>query len=174
MELKKIDPTKIDGNFIEMIGVDWMLITSGGIDSFNMMTASWGGIGYIWGFPAATVYVRPTRYTKQWIDRTHTLTLTFFPDKYKKELTMLGTKSGRDMDKMKDSGLTPIKLPTGDVGYQEAALTLVCRVVYAQEMEQKCFDDPSIMPKWYPKGPADLHTLYITEITAAYHRTGLF
>ena len=84
MTLKQIDPTKIDDKFIDMIGNEWMLITSGNMDSFNMMTASWGFLGYMWGLPAATCFLRPTRYTKEWVDRTHSFTISFFPDKYKK------------------------------------------------------------------------------------------
>lgn len=174
MALKQISPLEIDGKLINMIGNEWMLITSGNIDSFNMMTASWGFVGDIWGFPAAAVVIRPTRYTKEWVDKTLSYTLTFFPEKYRKILSELGTKSGRDMDKMHQSGLHPITLPTGDITYEEASLTLVCRVVYNQEMKQSCFVDKAIMPKWYPKGPDDLHTLYIGEITAAYKHHSQF
>ena len=168
MTLKQINPTDVDGKLIDMIGTKWVLVTSGTIDSFNMMTASWGFAGFIWGFPAALCVIRPTRYTKKWIDETHTYTLTFFPEKYKKQLSLLGSKSGREMDKMHDSGLTPIPLPTGDVGYEEATLTLVCRVAYAQNMDESDFFDKSVMPRWYPKGASDLHTMYIGQIVAAY------
>lgn len=170
MTLKQINPADINGKLIDMIGNQWMLVTSGTIDSFNMMTASWGFLGYIWGFPAAMCVIRPTRYTKEWLDKTHSYTLTFFPDKYKKALSVLGSKSGRDMDKMHESGLTPVPLPTGDVGYEEATLTIVCRVAYEQNMTQASFLDKSVMPRWYPKGPSDLHTMYIGQIIAAYHK----
>ena len=168
MTLKQIDPTKIDDKFIDMIGNEWMLITSGNMDSFNMMTASWGFLGYMWGLPAATCFLRPTRYTKEWVDRTHSFTISFFPDKYKKILTTLGSKSGREIDKMHESGLTPIQLPTGDVTYKEATLTLVCRVMYHQTLDAKGFIDTTVMPKWYPLGATDLHTMYIGQIQAAY------
>lgn len=175
MTLKQLDPLKLDGKYIDMIGNDWMLVTSGNLDSFNMMTASWGFLGFMWGLPSATIFVRPTRYTKEWIEKTHSFTLTLFPDKYKKILSTLGSKSGRDMDKMKDSGLTPIGLPTGDVTYKEATLTIVCRVMYKQPLAEKGFIDPTIMPKWYPLGADDLHTMYIAQIQAVYQRpTGLF
>ncbi len=175
MTLKQIDANKIDGNFIKMIGQDWMLITSGTPESFNMMTASWGFAGFMWGLPATSVFVRPSRYTKEFIDRTHSYTLSFFPDKYKKILTELGTKSGTEMNKMTDSGLTPIQLPTGDMTFQEATLTIVCHVMYKLPLEEQGFVDNSIMPKWYPKGPTDLHTQYIGQIVAAYvQKTGIF
>jgi len=175
MTLKQIDPTRIDDNFIRMIGNDWMLVTSGTPDSFNMMTASWGFAGFIWGLPATAVFVRPTRYTKKFIDRSHAYTLTFFPEKYKKILTTLGTKSGRDINKMTDSGLTPIQLPTGDMSFQEAELTIVCHVMYEAPLREGAFIDSSLMPKWYPLGAGDLHTMYVGQIIAAYsHKSGIF
>lgn len=176
MTLKQIDPMKIDANFIEAIGKDWMLVTSGNQQSFNMMTASWGFAGFIWGLPATAIVIRPTRYTKEWIDRCHTYTLAFFPEKYKKQLSVLGSKSGRDMNKMTESGLTPISLPTGDMTYEEATLTIVCRVMFSQAFNEESFLDTSILPKWYPLGPGDLHTMYIGEIQAVYQKpkSGLF
>lgn len=175
MTLKQIDPNKIDGNFIKMIGQDWMLVTSGTMESFNMMTASWGFAGYMWGLPATSIFVRPTRYTKEFIDRTNSYTLSFFPDKYKKILTELGTKSGHDMDKMTKSGLTPIQLPTGDITFQEATLTIVCHVMYKSPLQESGFVDNTVMPKWYPKGATDLHTQYIGQIVGAFApKTGLF
>lgn len=175
MTLKQIDPTKIDDNFIKMIGQDWMLITSGGPDNFNMMTASWGFAGFIWGMPSAAIFIRPSRYTKEFVDKTHAFTISFFPEKYKKILTELGTKSGHEMDKMTKSGLTPIQLPTGDMTFKEATLTLACHVTYKQPLTAAGFLDQSLMPKWYPKGEGDLHTMYIGQILAAYlQKNGLF
>lgn len=171
MSLKQINPSDIDGKVIDMIGNQWMLVTSGNMQSFNMMTASWGYLGFMWGFPSAVCFLRPTRYTKEWIDRTHTFILSFFPDKYRKALSKLGTESGRDMDKMRKSGLTPMQLPTGDVGYEEASLTIVCHVAFAQDLKEDGFIDKSIMPKWYPKGATDLHTMYVGQIVAAFRHT---
>lgn len=175
MTLKQIDPQKIDNNFIKMIGQDWMLVTSGTPDYFNMMTASWGFAGFMWGLPATAIFVRPTRYTKQFIDKTHSYTLSFFSDKYKKILTELGTKSGTEMDKMHKSGLTAIQLPTGDMTFKEAALTIVCRVMYEQPLKEAGFLDNALLPKWYPKGVTDLHTMYIGQIQSVFsQKTGIF
>lgn len=170
VELKQIEADKIDLNFIEAIGKDWMLVTSGNQQSFNMMTASWGFAGYMWGMPSTAIVIRPTRFTKEFIDKLHTYTLSFFPDKYKKILSVLGSKSGREIDKMKESGLTPMQLPTGDIGYEEASLTIACRVVYARPIDETGFLDSAIMPKWYPAGAEDLHALYIGEIQAVYQK----
>lgn len=176
MILKQIAPDKLDLNMIEAIGKDWMLVTSGNQQSFNMMTASWGFAGFIWGLPATAIVVRPSRFTKEFIDRSHSYTLSFFPPKYKNILSKLGTVSGRDVNKMSDSGLTPVQLPTGDMGYEEANFMIACRVMYAQPLSENGFLDPTLMPKWYPEGPSDLHTLYVGEIQAVYEKgkTGFF
>lgn len=175
MTLKQIDPTNIDDNFIKMIGQEWMLVTAGTPESFNMMTASWGFAGYIWGLPATSIFIRPTRYTKEFVERSNAYTLSFFPEKYKKVLTELGTKSGREMNKMTESGLTPIQLPTGDMTFREASLTLVCHVMYKAPLVENGFVDTTVLPKWYPKGVTDLHTMYVGQIVAAYvQKTGLF
>lgn len=172
MTIKQINPEKIDLNFIEAIGKDWMLVTSGTKESFNMMTASWGFAGYMWGLPATAIVIRPTRHTKTFIDTAHNYTLSFYPDKYKKILQTLGTKSGRDINKMTESGLTPMQLPTGDISFEEATLSIACRVMFQQKLDEGGFIDPSLFPKWYPKGSDDLHTLYIGEIQAVYKKSG--
>ena len=166
--MRKIDPSEITDNAIDLIGRQWMLVTSGDIKSFNMMTASWGMIGVMWNLPVATCVIRPSRYTHQWVERTMRYTLTFFDSRYKKILGELGTKSGRDMDKMHDSGLTPIALPSGDISYAEARLTLVCEVVYRKQYSEDGFIDKSLLPKWYPEGLDNLHTMYIGHIVEAY------
>ena len=102
----------------------WALLTAGNEEKFNTMTVSWGGLGTIWNKPAATVYVRTSRYTHEFLDQNEYFTLSFYPEEYRKILGVLGSKSGREMDKMKDSGLTPVK--TGEsVSFEEAQVTLL-------------------------------------------------
>ena len=164
----KIDPSEITDNVIDLIGRQWMLVTSGDRNSFNMMTASWGMIGVMWNLPVATCVIRPSRYTDNWVEQTMRYTLTFFDQRYKKILGILGTKSGRDMDKMHASGLTPMELPSGDITYSEAKLTLVCEVVYRKQYSADGFIDKSLLPKWYPEGLDNLHKMYIGHIVEAY------
>ena len=173
--MKEIQVSELNENMIERIGKEWMLVTSGDKDSFNTMTASWGGIGFIWRKPVAVTVVRDSRLTHQFIERTHRFTLAFFDGDYRKQLSTLGTKSGRDMDKMHDSGLTPYELPSGAMTFKEAWLTLECEVLYKDEIKEANFLDKSIPEKFYTPDQGGYHTAYIGEIKHAYkNRTSIF
>lgn len=158
---QSVDPKSLDQNVFSLIGDQWMLITAGTGEALNTMTASWGGLGVIWGAPAATCYIRPQRYTKEFVDREEYFTLTFFPEEYRKALSLCGSKSGREIDKVKECGFTVKTASCGAPYFEEAELVLVCRKRFAQAM------DPSNIPqeikeKWYPQ--KDYHTMYIGEI----------
>ena len=159
--LKPVDIKTLDGNVFSQIGDQWMLITAGSAEDCNTMTASWGGLGVLWGAPAATCYIRPQRYTKQYVDREEYFTLTFFGEEWRKQLTLCGTKSGRDVNKVKECGFTVKMAECGAPYFEEAELVLVCRKRFSQEM------DPANIPEdvkktQYPN--QDYHTLYIGEI----------
>ena len=104
--MKKIEPKEIQDNAVQLIGDDWMLVTAGSPEHFNMMTASWGGLGFMWKKPVAFVVIRPQRHTFRFIEAGDELTLSFFSHEYHKALTVCGTTSGRDTDKVAASGLT--------------------------------------------------------------------
>lgn len=156
-----VDPKSLDQNVFSLIGDQWMLITAGTADQCNTMTASWGGLGVIWGAPAATCYIRPQRYTKEFVDREEYFTLTFFPEEYRKALSLCGSKSGREIDKVKECGFTVKTAACGAPYFEEAELVLVCRKRFAQEMDPNNIPQ-EIKEKWYPQ--QDYHTLYIGEI----------
>lgn len=138
----------------------WALLTAGDENKFNTMTISWGGLGTIWNKPVATVYVRESRYTHEFMDNNEYFTVSFYPEDCKKQLGVLGSKSGRDIDKIHDSGLTPVK--AGDsVSFKEAELTLVCRKLFMQRLEEKNMPD-DIVKKFY--STHDLHDMYIGEV----------
>ena len=146
----------------ELIGEQWMLITAGGRDSFNTMTASWGGFGWLWNKPVAFIFVRPERYTHDFLDSSDKVTLSFFPESCRKALQICGSKSGRDCDKVKEAGLTPAVLEGGAVTFAEARLTLDCRKLLKTDMKKDEFIDADIPGKWY--GNAGLHSVYVLEI----------
>ena len=163
--LKKIAVKELKENVFSLIGDEWMLITAGGAEGRNTMTASWGGLGVLWGEPAATIYVRPQRYTKEFIDREEYFTLSFFGSDYRKELALCGAKSGRELDKVKECGFT-VARGEGDAPYfEQARLVLVCRKVYAQELDPVAMPD-QVKEKWYPQ--SDFHTMYIGQIVEVY------
>lgn len=147
-----------------MIGNEWMLITAGDSHAFNTMTASWGGIGVLWGKNVATVYIRPERFTKEFVDQNGLFTLSFFDETYRKALQFCGSNSGRDCDKTKETGLTPW-FTDNTTAFQEAKLVLICRKLYSQKLTPECTIDPEIK-KWYQK--EGWHTMYVAEICKAY------
>ena len=113
---EKIDPRELDGNVFRRIGDQWMLVTAGDRSGCNTMTASWGGLGVLWGEPVATAYVRPQRYTKEFIDREKYFSLSFYDEKFRKQLALCGAKSGRDIDKVKECNFT-VEYGLGDTHY---------------------------------------------------------
>ncbi|MGN0985006.1 MAG: flavin reductase family protein [Candidatus Enterenecus sp.] len=160
---KKVDPRTLNFNVFSAIGDQWMLITAGTAEQCNTMTASWGGLGVLWGKPMATAYIRPQRYTKRFVDENEYFTLSFFPEEYRKALSLCGTKSGRDIDKVKECGFTVCSGEGGAPYFEQAELVLVCRKRMAMPM------DPAAMPedvkeKWYD---GDYHTIYWGEIVEA-------
>lgn len=160
--LKKLDLKRLDGNVFSMIGEQWMLITAGTAERCNTMTASWGGLGILWGRPVATCYIRPQRYTREFVEREEYFTLSFFGEERRDTLKLCGSRSGREVDKVKECGFTVETADGGAPYFGEAELVLVCRKLYRQEMTEECFLDRTVLEKNYPNN--DLHTVYIGEI----------
>ncbi|MBR5240753.1 MAG: flavin reductase family protein [Muribaculaceae bacterium] len=160
--MQEITIDKFNENVINLIGKDWCLITAGEIDHFNTMTASWGSIGFLWNKPVVTIFIRPQRYTYGFIEKAESFTLSFFKEEYRKALTLCGTKSGRDIDKAKEAGITPFA-PTEDcVAFKEARLVMKCKKLYKSLLTEESFIDKSIIPAWYKDG--DFHYVYVAEI----------
>lgn len=138
----------------------WALLTAGAKESFNSMTISWGSLGTLWNKPVATVYVRQSRYTHDFMDDNEYFTVSFYPEENKKQLGVLGSKSGRDMDKMTGSGLTPVEVGES-VSFKEAEVTLLCRKLFMQRLDiDKMPAD--VVSAFYAGG--DPHDMYIGEV----------
>lgn len=159
--MKTIKPEELKDNVFDLIGKQWMLVGASDGEKANAMTASWGGAGVLWGKNVAFVFVRPQRYTKEFIDRSDKISLSFFTEDYRKMLSYMGTVSGRDEDKIEKSNLH-VSLEEGAPVFEESRMTFVCRKLYEQEMEESCFTDTAQIEKWYP-GKA-YHTMYVVEI----------
>ena len=159
---QEIKPEEITDNAIKLIGKDWMLITAGTLARFNMMTASWGGMGNLWRGPVAFAFVRPQRFTFPLMEQNAYFTLTFYDESYRETLNFCGTHSGRDVDKVAATGLTPVAGETGAVYFAEARLVLECRKVYAQYLKGENFVVSEFDDKFYPT--KDYHRLYVGEI----------
>jgi len=152
-------------NAFDLIGKEWMLVTAGTKKKFNTMTASWGGIGWLWNRPVAFVFVRPERYTHEFVEREARLTLSFYGEEYRDALKLCGSKSGRDTDKVAATGLTPCELESGAMTFAEARLTLDCRKLFKASMAEANFVDAEILKRWYNDQPGgSLHDVYVVEI----------
>ncbi len=148
----------------EAIGQKWALVTAQKDGQVNTMTASWGGIGVLWGKNVVTVYIRPQRYTREFIESSDYFTFTLF-DGYKKELAVLGTKSGRDGDKIAEVGFH-IETAGGQPTFREGKTAIVCRKLFCSLMQPEQFVDQSLIPLNYPT--KDFHYIYIGEIVGIY------
>lgn len=158
----EITSKEIRENIFEMIGSKWMLVSAKKSDGkVNAMTASWGGMGVMWGKDVAFVVIRPQRYTKEFVDEAESFSLTFFDSSYKKMLGYMGSVSGRDEDKMAKSGLTVLD-DKGVPYYEECETAIICKKLFNQELTQDSFLFEDTINKWYPD--KDYHTLYIGEI----------
>ena len=144
------------------IGKEWALISAGDKNKCNTMTVSWGGVGVLWGKNVVYIFIRDSRYTKEFIDNGEFFSMSFFDEKYRDALSYCGKESGRNVDdKFKGAGLTPAfrhNIPYPD----EANLVLLCHKMAAVPITEDTFVDPQIMPKWYSDN--DMHVMYVGEI----------
>jgi flavin reductase (DIM6/NTAB) family NADH-FMN oxidoreductase RutF len=151
----------------KLVAEDWMLVTAGKIERWNTMTASWGGFGELWGMDVAFIFVRPSRYTFSFLEEGDGFTLSFFGEGMRDALNICGSKSGRDVDKAKAAGISPLELAPSRVAFGEARLALACRKLYAQNLDEELFIDPAIAGN-YPQG--DIHRLYVGAIEGAWKK----
>lgn len=161
--MKKINAEQLQDNPFKLIGKDWMLITAEKDGKINTMTASWGGVGILWGKNVATVYIRKSRYTKEFVDGTDHFSLCVLPESFRDKLAYCGKISGRDEDKIAKCGFT-VNHEENVPYFEEARLVLKCRKLYVQEMKAECFDENAkgIIDACYKDN--DWHVMYIGEI----------
>ena len=165
MNFQQIAVTDLNINPFGAIGQDWMLVTAGDEELANTMTASWGGLGVLWGQDVAFVFIRPQRYTKQFMDAKGCFSLSFF-DGYKQEMGVLGSVSGRDRDKIAEVGMQ-LTMIDGVPAFEEAKLVLVLDTLYTDEVKaDKFLPAAQDMLKWYPD--EDFHTVYVAKIRGVY------
>lgn len=156
---KEITAKEIKGNIIEKIANEWMLISAGDEKGYNMMTASWGFMGEMWGQDTAVAMVRPQRYTMEFIEKSGFYTLSFYGDN-KDIHKVCGSKSGRDVDKTALTGLTPV-FSDNTVYFEEANLVIICKKQYVDSLKQENFKDTELI-KWYEN--KDFHNMIFGKI----------
>ncbi len=167
MSFKKISLSELSFNPFEKIAKEWMLLTGGTPENFNTMTASWGQLGVLWNKDVLTCYIRPNRHTYGFVEEGETFTASFFGGEYRQALSFCGSHSGRDCDKMKETGLIPAEIE-GAVGFEQADMVLVCRKLYSYNLEEKGFlTNDGIPEKFFGEGNP-YHKAYISEIVGVY------
>ena len=165
--MEKINVKELNDNVFETIGKEWMLVCAGNKDKFNMMTANWGGIGYLWNKPVVYVFVRPERYTFEFTEKQDYFTISFLGNENKDIHAVCGSKSGRNIDKVTEAGLIPHFTELGNVTFEQSRLTLECKKLYSDVIKEENFIDQYIFEKWYTtKG--NPHVMYVAEIVNAW------
>ncbi|MCR4615456.1 MAG: flavin reductase family protein [Clostridiales bacterium] len=160
MSFKEINIRDLKESPVKMISEDWTLISAGNADGWNTMTASWGGVGELWNKDVAFIFIRPQRYTYEFIEKSEYFTLSFFGGEKRDELALCGSVSGRDVNKAEKTGFTPVF--DGDSVYiQQAKTVIVCRKLAFLDIDPKGFLNDKIMA-CYTNG--DYHRMYVGQI----------
>jgi flavin reductase (DIM6/NTAB) family NADH-FMN oxidoreductase RutF len=158
---KRLSPEELNESAFRLIGKDWMLVAAGDSEHYNMMTASWGGFGILWNKPVVTVFIRPHRYTYEFVEKNDYFSISFFTESFRKTLNLLGSQSGRDINKMAIEGLNAVFTENNTVYFDQAKLVLECKKLYMDDIKPGNFLDKGIVDL-YPK--KDYHRLYIGEV----------
>jgi flavin reductase (DIM6/NTAB) family NADH-FMN oxidoreductase RutF len=160
-QFKEITPDMLNENTFQLIGRDWMLLTAGNIEKANTMTASWGGLGVMLNKNVAYIVIRPQRYTREFIDSEATFSLSVLDKSYRKQLNYLGSVSGRDEDKIANSGLI-LDFSDSTPYFTEADTVMICKKLIRQPLNYDSLVDSTLDKTFYPI--KDYHILYIAEI----------
>lgn len=162
-----VSPTEIKDNVFKLVGQDYTVITAGKEESFNSMTASYGGWGQLFEKPVTWCFLRANRYTLEVMKKEQTYTMSYFDDQYKDQVIFLGSKSGRDTDKMKEITLTKVSTPSGDITYKEARLIIECKLIEITTVDSKDFyleENKKFVEDAF-KETKDYHKIVFGEIT---------
>ncbi|HPX32796.1 MAG TPA: flavin reductase family protein [Erysipelotrichaceae bacterium] len=138
----------------------WALVTAGKKDHFNTMTVAWGSMGTVWSRPIVTIYIKPCRYTYNFLNENDYFTVSFYDEKYKKDMSILGTKSGKDTDKIALTSLTPVEV-NGSMSFEEANCTIVLKKIYYQDMDINQMPS-AVVNRYYTEELP--HRMYIGEV----------
>lgn len=160
MAWNELNIRDIKESLVKLISDDWALVTAGSAAAHNTMTVSWGGTGELWGKDVSFIFIRPQRYTLQFVEQEDYYSLCFFDDAYRDALKLCGAKSGRDCDKDAATGLIPC-FDQAAPYYQQAKLVLICRKMAAQDILPASFTDPKV-ESWYPN--KDYHRMFVGAV----------
>ena len=166
-KFQKISPYTFNEKLFQIIDKEWFLITAGQPSSMNTMTASWGGFGILWNKPVCFIFVRPTRFTYNFLEENERFTMSFFSKEYKKTLSFLGTISGKNLDKIGESGLTLVSIDNLSFAFEESRLIFDCKKIYYNDLLPQNFLDSEIGLNYKAN---DYHRMYIGEIVNIFEK----
>ncbi len=159
---REVEFSQVKNNVVDLLKNNWGLVTAGDRNGCNTMTVSWGAIGELWGKDMATVYIRPQRYTEEFLNKNDYFTLSFYSLDDKKRIHgICGSKSGRDVDKIKECSLSPCFDEPAPY-FEEAEIVLLCKKAAKSRFDPKDFIDTAIDENWYPQ--KDYHFIYYGAI----------
>ncbi len=165
--MKEMDVYSLSFDIFAQLQKQGFVLAVGNMETHNCMTVAWASIGYLWKKPMAFVYVRPQRYTYQFMEKNEYFSINFFDESYEKIVNYCGSHSGRDIDKMHIKGLTPVSYNNKVIYYNESQLVLICRKIYFDDIKPAHMLDKSVL-KNYPTH--DYHRLYYGEIEKLFHQ----
>ena len=166
-QFKTISPEEFSGNVFNLVGKDFTVITAGDETLYNSMTAGWGGLGILFNKPTTWCFLRANRYTLELIQQEQKYTMSYFPDEYKDQVLFLGSKSGKDTDKMKETTLTHVQTPSGSISFKEAKIIIECKLIEISTVTPEDYyteEGKNFISDAY-KEVGDYHKLVFGEIT---------
>lgn len=166
MNLNEI--TKVIDPIVAMRQDNWYLVSATDkAGKTNALTAAWGGFGNVCEKKTATVYIRPQRYTKRFMDDSGRFTMTYFDfAKYGSTLGYMGSRSGEtEPDKIKNAGLH-LTTVDGQPTYEEGKYVIICKIFFRQQLAPENFIDADVRESSFPD--KDYSVMYIAEIEGAY------
>ncbi|MDR0370980.1 MAG: flavin reductase [Prevotellaceae bacterium] len=165
---QSIDIKELQENAVSLFADNWFVVTAGDESAFNQMTISWGNLGNVWGYPAAVIYIRTTRHTYPFIDNGKHFTLSAFDEAYRDKVLFIGQHSGRDVNKVEATGLTPKTTALGNIYYDEARLVIECEKIYFSDILPENLSDESAA-KMY-EGEPTVHRMFIGKIVNVWEK----
>ncbi|MDD4843267.1 MAG: flavin reductase [Anaerotignum sp.] len=167
-QFKELQVKEFQYNPFDLIGNEWMFISAVKEGKVNTLTASWGGFGVMWNRNVVFVFIRQSRFTKEFVDAADSFSLTFFDtEKYREIMTQLGTESGRKESKMQKAGIT-VEQVDGVPYFKEAKLVVICRKMSRHHLSSEGFIDETVEPQWY--ADKDYHEMYIGEVVKIFEK----
>ena len=165
---QRISPKQISKNPVSLFGDNWFVVSCGDSAKFNEMTISWGALGFGWDVPTITMYIRNTRFTYEFIDKGKYFVLNSFDEKYREKVRYIGSHSGRNTDKVKETGLTPRFTPLGNPYFEEASLVIECEKIYFDDIvRSQLFEQGQ---RNYSPDPKETHRMFIGKIVNVWEK----